>query len=188
MEYTTTLTREKAWEILNQYNQEPFHLRHAQVVEGIMRYFARELGYEEQEEYWGIVGLLHDIDYETYPEEHCVKCVELLREHGVEEQVIRSVVSHGHQILVDMPPEHEMEKVLYTVDELSGILGAAARLRPSGSVSDMSVKSAKKKFKQDSFAGGCSRETILAGMELLGWDLNYLLEQTIFAMREDPEN
>lgn len=182
------ITREEAWNLLNEFNKEPFHIYHGEVVEGIMKYFARELGYGEEEEFWGIVGLLHDLDYELYPEQHCIKEQEIMRERGIDEKIIHAVASHGYGLVVDVKPEHEMEKVLFAVDELSGLLGAAAKMRPSQSVQDMELKSAKKKFKDKTFAAGCSREVIKKGAEMLGWELDNLINKTIIAMREDPRN
>lgn len=179
----TQITREQALELLKKYNKEQFHIQHALTVEGIMKWFAKELGYGEDEEYWGIVGLLHDIDFELYPEEHCIKAPELLREGGVGEGVIHAVCSHGYGLTVDIKPEHEMEKVLFAVDELSGLIGAAALMRPSKSVQDMELKSLKKKYKTTSFAAGCSREVIEKGTEMLGYELDDLLQKTIYAMR-----
>ncbi len=182
------ITREEAWNLLNEFNKEPFHIYHGEVVEGIMKYFARKLGYGEEEEFWGIVGLLHDLDYELYPEQHCIKEQEIMRERGIDEKIIHAVASHGYGLVVDVKPEHEMEKVLFAVDELSGLLGAAAKMRPSQSVQDMELKSAKKKFKDKTFAAGCSREVIKKGAEMLGWELDDLINKTIIAMREDPRN
>ena len=180
------MNREEAWNLLRQYNKESFHLRHALTVEGIMRYFAKELGYADQEEYWGIVGLLHDLDFELYPEEHCVKSQELMREHGVDESIIRSTASHGLGLTAaNIEPEHQMEKVLFAIDELSGLIGAAALMRPSKSVQDMELKSLKKKFKDKHFAAGCSRDVIKQGADILGWPLDELMEKTIAAMRVD---
>lgn len=180
------MNREEAWNLLRQYNKESFHLRHALTVEGIMRYFAKELGYADQEEYWGIVGLLHDLDFELYPEEHCVKSQELMREHGVDENIIRSTASHGWVLTAaNIEPEHQMEKVLFAIDELSGLIGAAALMRPSKSVQDMELKSLKKKFKDKHFAAGCSRDVIKQGADILGWPLDELMEKTIAAMRVD---
>lgn len=180
------ITREEAWNLLTQYNKESFHLRHALTVEGIMRYFARELGYGEQEEYWGIVGLLHDLDFEQYPEQHCVKSQELMRQHGVDESIIRATASHGYGLTgADIKPEHQMEKVLFATDELSGLIGAAALMRPSKSVQDMELKSLKKKFKDKKFAAGCNRDVIKNGADDLGWTLDVLMEKTIEAMRVD---
>lgn len=177
------MTREAAWELLTKYNQDPFHLKHAETVEGVMRYFARELGYGEEEDFWGIVGLLHDLDFELWPEQHCVKEQELMREAGVDERTIHAAASHGYGMTVDVKPEHEMEKVLFACDELTGLIGAAALMRPSRSVQDMEVKSLKKKFKDKKFAAGCSRDVIAKGAEMLGWDLDTLFERTILAMR-----
>lgn len=180
------MNREEAWNLLRQYNKESFHLRHALTVEGIMRYFAKELGYADQEEYWGIVGLLHDLDFELYPEEHCVKSQELMREHGVDENIIRSTASHGWGLTAaNIEPEHQMEKVLFAIDELSGLIGATALMRPSKSVQDMELKSLKKKFKDKHFAAGCSRDVIKQGADILGWPLDELMEKTIAAMRVD---
>lgn len=182
------ITREEAWNLLNEFNKEPFHIRHAEVVEGIMRYFAKELGYGEDEEFWGIVGLLHDLDFEQYPEQHCIKEQEIMRERGIDEKIIHAVASHGYGLVANVKPEHEMEKVLFAVDELSGLLGAAAKMRPSKSVKDMELKSAKKKFKDKAFAAGCSRDVIRKGAEMLGWELDDLISKTIIAMKEDPQN
>lgn len=176
------ITREEAVELLKKYNKEPFHIQHGLTVEKTMRFLARELGYGE-EDYWGLVGLLHDIDFEMYPEEHCVKAPELLREAGVGEDMIHSVCSHGYGICCDVKPEHEMEKVLFAVDELTGLIGAAALMRPSRSVMDMEVSSIKKKFKDKRFAAGCSRDTIRTGAENLGWELNELFEKALRAMQ-----
>ena len=181
------IAREDALALLKRYNQDPFHLQHAFTVEAVMKWYANELGYAE--EYWGIVGLLHDIDFEQYPEEHCLKAPELLREGGVGEDIIHSVVSHGYGITIgcgvtlDVAPEHEMEKVLFAADELTGLIWSAALMRPSKSVMDMEVKSLKKKFKDKKFAAGCSRDVIRQGAENLGWELDELFEKTILAMR-----
>ncbi len=177
-------TRQQAWELLRQYNTEPFHLRHAVTVEQVMGWYAVELGYGQEKEFWSVVGLLHDVDYERWPEEHCVKCCQLMREAGVDEDTIHAVVSHGWGHQVDIKPEHEMEKVLYACDELTGLIGAAALMRPSKSVSDMELKSLKKKFKDKKFAAGCSRDVIARGAELLGWELDTLLERTLRAMQD----
>lgn len=177
------ITREQAFELLQKYNKDPFHIRHALTVEGVMKWYARELGYEEDAEYWGIVGLLHDIDFEQYPDAHCIKAPELLREGGVGEDIIHAVCSHGYELTVDIKPEHEMEKVLYAVDELTGLIWAAALIRPSKSVQDMELKSVKKKYKTASFAAGCSREVIERGVEMMGWELDKLIQDTIYAMR-----
>ncbi len=177
------ITRDEAWELLKEYNREHFHLKHAIILEGVMRYFARELGYGDEEELWGIVGLLHDLDFEMYPQEHCIKEQEIMRERGVDERIIRAAASHGYSLTVDIKPEHEMEKVLYAVDELTGLIGAVAIMRPSKSVKDLELKSVKKKFKTPNFAAGCSREVIERGAEMLGWELDDLIEKTILAMR-----
>ncbi len=177
------ISREEALALLQKYNKEPFHIQHGLTVEGAMRWYANELGYGEEEDYWGIVGLLHDIDFELYPEEHCVKAPELLREAGVGEDMIYSICSHGYGICCELEPKHEMEKVLFAADELTGLIGAAARMRPSKSVMDMEVSSLKKKFKDKRFAAGCSRDVIRQGAERLGWELNDLFEKTILAMR-----
>ncbi len=172
---------DKAWKLLRKYNNDEFHLRHALTVEGVMKWYANELGYDP--EYWGTVGLLHDIDFEQYPEEHCIKAPDLLREGGFGDDIIHAVCSHGYELTVDIKPEHEMEKVLYATDELTGLVWAAAEMRPSKSVQDMELKSLKKKYKSKNFAAGCSRAVIERGAELLGWDLNDLLQKTILAMR-----
>lgn len=177
------LKREDALELLRKYNKDTFHIYHGLIVEGTMRWFAKELGYGEDEDYWGITGLLHDIDFELYPEEHCQKAPELLREGGCGEDMIYSICSHGYKICCDIEPKHEMEKVLYTIDELTGLIGAAAKMRPSKSVTDMTLKSLKKKFKDKRFAAGCSRDTIIDGAKILGWELDVVLEKTILAMR-----
>ena len=179
------MTREEAWQLLTTYNKEPFHLRHAITVEHVMGWFARELGYGDEEAYWSIVGLLHDLDFERWPEEHCKKSQELMRQAGVDESIIHSTASHGWGLCVDIKPEHEMEKVLYATDELTGLIGAAALMRPSKSVSDMELKSLKKKFKDKKFAAGCSRDVIASGAELLGWELDELLERTLKAMQSE---
>ena len=181
----TVLTREQAWELLTKYNKDPFHLRHALTVEGIMRYFARELDYGDQENFWGNVGLLHDLDFELYPEEHCIKSQELMREAGLSEDIVHATASHGYAIAVDIKPEHEMEKILYACDELTGLIGACALMRPSKSVQDMELKSVKKKYKALNFAAGCSRPVIERGAEMLGWSLDDLITKTILAMRVD---
>ena len=181
----SSITRDQAYELLTQYNHEPFHIQHALTVEGVMRWYANELGHGDEAGFWAIVGLLHDIDFELYPEQHCQKAPELLRAGGVSEEMIRAIVSHGWGICSDVKPELEMEKVLFAADELTGLIGAAARMRPSKSVGDMELSSLKKKFKDKKFAAGCSRDVIRQGAELLGWDLDRLLEQTILAMRPD---
>lgn len=184
------ISREAALELLKKYNKDPFHLQHALTVEAVMKWYAKELGYGEEADFWGIVGLLHDIDFECYPEEHCIKAPELLTEGGVSEDIIHGVVSHGYGITVDVAPEHEMEKVLFAADELTGLIWAAALMRPSKSTKDMELKSLKKKYKSKGFAAGCSREVIERGAEMLGWDLDKLLNMTLEAMRatEDEIN
>ena len=179
----TTIDRQAAWNLLRQYNTDRFHLQHAFTVEGTMRWYAQELGYGDEADYWGIVGLLHDIDFEQYPDQHCIKAPELLRAGGVGEDVIHAVCSHGYKLTVDVKPEHEMEKVLFAADELTGLLGAIALMRPSKSVQDLEVKSVRKKFKAVNFAAGCSRDVIRQGAEMLGWELDKLFEMTILAMR-----
>ena len=181
------LTRDEAWALLTEYNQDYFHLKHALTVEGVMRYFARELGYGDEENFWGIVGLLHDLDFEQYPEQHCVKSQEIMRERGVDERIIHATASHGYLLGVDIKPEHEMEKVLYATDELTGLIGAVALMRPSKSVQDLELKSVKKKYKNAKFAAGCSRAVIERGAEMLGWDLDTLISRTILAMRSCEE-
>mgnify|MGYP000655165581 CR=1 FL=1 len=177
------ITREEAYDLLKKYNKDPFHIQHALTVENVMKWYAEELGFGADAEYWGIVGLLHDIDFELYPEEHCIKAPELLREGGVGEDIIHGVVSHGYGITVDVAPEHEMEKVLFAADELTGLIWAAAKMRPSKSTKDMEVSSLKKKFKDKKFAAGCSRDVITKGAGNLGWELPKLMEMTILAMR-----
>jgi len=180
-----TFTREQAWKLLTQYNKEPFHLRHAITVEHVMGWYARELGYGEEAEFWSQVGLLHDLDFEMWPEEHCIKSQELMLQAGLDEALIRAAASHGWGHRVDVKPEHEMEKVLYACDELTGLIGAAALMRPSKSVSDMELKSLKKKFKDKKFAAGCSRDVIAQGAQMLGWELDDLLEKTLKAMQDE---
>lgn len=184
------ITREAALKLLQKYNKEEFHILHALTVEGVMRYFAKELGYGDEEEFWGLCGLLHDVDFEMYPEEHCQRAPELLKEIDAEEALIHAVCSHGYGICSQVEPVHEMEKILFATDELTGLIGAAARMRPSKSVMDMELSSLKKKYKDKRFAAGCSREIIITGAERLGWELDKLLEQTIYAMRscEEPVN
>ncbi|MDD6648193.1 MAG: hydrolase [Firmicutes bacterium] len=177
-------TRDEAMELLKEYNTDPFHIKHALIVEGVMKYFARKLGYGDEEEFWGLVGLLHDLDFEKYPEQHCIKGQELMRERGLDERIVRATASHGYGITVDIKPEHEMEKVLYATDELTGLIGAVAIMRPSKSVDDLELKSVKKKYKNAKFAAGCSREVIEKGAEMLGWTLDDLISDTIIAMRE----
>ncbi len=179
----SNLTREEALALLKKYNKEPFHIQHALTVEGVMRWYAQEMGYGQEADFWAQAGLLHDIDFELYPQEHCVKAPMLLREGGAGEDIIHAVCSHGYGICCDVKPEHEMEKILFAADELTGLIGAAALMRPSKSVMDMEVSSVKKKFKDKRFAAGCSRDIIRQGAENLGWDLDTLFERTILAMR-----
>lgn len=181
------LTYESAFSLLRKYNQEPFHLRHAMTVAAVMARYADALGYGEERDFWGVVGLLHDIDFERYPEEHCKKCLEILRERGLPERLVRAVACHGYGLCSDIAPEHEMEKVLYAADELTGLIGAAGKMRPSGSIQDMELKSLKKKYKSPAFAAGCSREVIANGAQMLGWDLDRLLSDTLEHMKPDEE-
>ena len=176
------MNREEAVKLLKKYNKEEFHIRHAYTVEQVMRYFANK--YEEDEEFWGIVGLLHDVDYEMYPNEHCKKAPELLKEINCDDKLIHAVCSHGYGICSDIKPEHQMEKILFATDELTGLIWAAAKMRPSQSTKDMELKSLKKKFKDKKFAAGCSREIIIQGAEQLNWELDTLLEETLIAMQE----
>ena len=178
------MTREEAFELLKKYNSDPFHIRHAITVEAVMKWFAKDQGYGDEADYWGLVGLLHDIDFELYPDQHCIKAPELLRAGGVPEDIIHGVVSHGYGITVDVKPEHQMEKILFASDELTGLIWAAALMRPSKSTKDMELKSLKKKYKSKGFAAGCSREVIARGAEMLGWDLNELLQKTLTAMQD----
>lgn len=178
----TKVTREQALALLKKYNQEPFHIQHALTVEAVMRWYAKELGYGD-EDFWGLCGLLHDVDYEKYPEEHCRKAPELLAEIDAEDALVHAVCSHGYGICSDMKPEYEMEKVLFAADELTGLIGAAARMRPSRSCTDMELSSLKKKFKDKRFAAGCSRDIIRTGAEQLGWELDRLLDMTLSAMK-----
>ena len=182
----TTLTRDDAWALLTEYNKDPFHLEHAQIVEQTMRYFADKLGYGDEQDFWGIVGLLHDLDFEQFPDQHCIKEQEILRDRGIDERIIHATASHGYAITVDIQPEHEMEKILYATDELTGLIGAVALMRPSQSVQDLTLKSVKKKYKSKNFAAGCSREVIERGADMLGWTLDDLMEQTIAAMQASP--
>lgn len=179
------LTYESAFSLLREYNQEPFHLRHAITVAAVMARYADALGYGDERDFWGIVGLLHDIDFERYPQEHCQKCKEILRQRGVDERIVRATASHGYGLVSDIRPEHEMEKVLYAADELTGLIGAAGKMRPSGSIQDMELKSLRKKFKSPAFAAGCSREVISNGAALLGWELDKLLLDTLEHMKLD---
>ena len=177
------LTREQGLALLMKYNKEPFHIQHALTVEGVMRWYAGELGYGEEADFWAMCGLLHDVDFEQYPEEHCKKAPELLAEVNASPQLVHAVCSHGYGLCSDVAPEHPMEKVMYTVDELTGLIGAAARMRPSKSVMDMELSSLKKKFKDKKFAAGCSRDVIRDGAGRLGWTLDEVLDKTILAMR-----
>ncbi len=177
------ITREAAWELLRKYNKDAFHLQHALTVEGVMRWFSQELGFAGEVDFWGLVGLLHDIDFEQFPDQHCIKAPELLRNGGVGEQMIHAICSHAYGMHVDVKPEHLMEKVLFATDELTGLIWAAALMRPSKSVQDMELKSLKKKYKSKGFAAGCSREVIEQGAEMLGWSLDEVLQKTLDAMR-----
>lgn len=179
------MKREDALELLKKYNKEPFHILHAYTVEEVMRYFAKELG--EDEDFWGIVGLLHDVDFEQYPEEHCKKAPELLKEINAPEEMVHAICSHGYGICVEIEPKHIMEKVLFATDELTGLIWATAKMRPSKSTKDMELSSLKKKFKDKKFAAGCSREVITKGAQMLGWELDELLEKTILAMRASED-
>ncbi len=182
------ITRDKAFKLLKKYNKDPFHIRHAITVEAVMKWYANDLGYSDEAEYWGIVGLLHDIDFEQFPQQHCIKAPELLREASVGEDIIHSVCSHGYGITIDIKPEHEMEKVLFASDELTGLIWAAALMRPSKSTKDMELKSLKKKYKSKGFAAGCNRDIIEQGAGMLGWDLSVLLEKTLKAMQESEDS
>lgn len=177
------MDRNTAIETLRKYNSVPFHIRHAYTVEGTMRWFANDQGYGDEADFWATVGLLHDVDFEMWPDEHCVKAPELLREAGFDDRFIHAVCSHGYGICSDVVPEHQMEKILFAADELTGLIWAAAKMRPSKSVMDMDVSSIKKKFKDKKFAAGCSRDIIKAGAENLGWELNDLFEKTLEAMK-----
>lgn len=179
-------TPEEAWNLLCEYNQGEFHRKHARIVGDVLRWYAERLGYGDEAAFWEAVGILHDLDFELWPDQHCIKEQELLRQRDIDERLIHAVASHGYGLTVDVEPEHQMEKVLYAADELTGLIGAVALMRPSKSVSDMEVKSVKKKYKDKKFAAGCSREVIERGAAMLGWDLNVLIEQTIQAMRSSP--
>jgi len=182
---TKDINREEAWELLNKYNKEDFHLRHAEIVEGVMRYFAVELAAGE-EDFWGIAGLLHDLDFEMYPDQHCIKSQEIMRDEGLDERLIHATASHGFSITVSVEPVEMMEKVLFAADELTGLIGAVALMRPSKSVQDLELKSVKKKYKTVNFAAGCSRDVIQRGADMLGWDIDDLITRTILAMRTIP--
>ena len=177
------LTKEEAWALLREYNEGEFHLRHAKTVGCVMRYFALAEGYADEADFWETVGILHDLDFEKYPEEHCVKSQEIMRERGLDERLIRATASHGYGITVDIKPEHQMEKILFAVDELTGLIGAAALMRPSKSVSDMELKSLKKKYKDKKFAAGVDRTVVEQGAAMLGWELDELLQKTLDAMK-----
>lgn len=179
------MTYDEAFALLRKYNSEPFHITHALTVSNVMRRMANELGYGDEADFWAIVGLLHDIDFEQWPNEHCKKCVELLQAGGADERLTHAVVCHGYGLCVDVKPEHEMEKVLFACDELTGLIGACAKMRPSGSITDMDLKSLKKKYKSKGFAAGCSREVIAQGAEMLGWELDDLLSRTLEVMKPD---
>ena len=181
------MTYDEAFALLREYNSEPFHITHALTVSNVMRRMADELGYGDEADFWAVVGLLHDIDFERWPTEHCKKCVELLREGGADDRLIHAVVCHGYGLCVDVKPEHEMEKVLFACDELTGLIWAAALMRPSKSTKDMELKSLKKKYKDKKFAAGCSRDVIARGAEQLGWELDTLLSKTLQAMAETED-
>ncbi|MBS5270734.1 MAG: hydrolase [Veillonella sp.] len=185
--HTPSLTRENALALLKTYNKEPFHIQHALTVEAVMRWYANELGFGEEADYWAQVGLLHDVDFEMYPEEHCVKAQELLKEAGVADDEIYSICCHGYGICIDWEPKELMENVLYAADELTGLIGAAALMRPSKSTKDMELKSLKKKFKDKKFAAGCSRDVIKNGADRLGWELDELLIKTLAAMQASED-
>lgn len=182
----TAITRSQALALLQKYNQEPFHILHGLTVEGVMRYFAQETG--EDPDFWGIVGLLHDVDFERWPEKHCLEAPRLLAEINAEPEMVHAICSHGYGICCDVEPTEQMEKILFAADELTGLIGAAAKMRPSKSVSDMEVSSLKKKFKDKKFAAGCSRDVIRQGAERLGWTVEELMEKTILAMRSCEES
>ncbi|MCL2742742.1 MAG: hydrolase [Planctomycetaceae bacterium] len=180
---TKILSRCEAGELLREFNKDPFHIHHAEVVEGVMKYFAVKEGFAAEAEFWGIVGLLHDLDFEQFPQEHCIKTQEILAERDIDPRIIRAAASHGWGLTVDIKPEHRMEKILFAVDELTGLIGAAALIRPSKSIRDMEVKSIAKKFKTPAFAAGCSREVIKRGAEMCNWTLDELFAETLEAMK-----
>lgn len=182
------LTRERAWNLLTQYNKETFHLQHAETLEAVMFYFARTLGYEDESLFWSLVGLLHDLDFEQFPDQHCVKTQEILEQEDINPELIRAIVSHAYGHLNNTKPEHIMEKVLFATDELTGLIGATVLMRPSKSTLDLKVSSVKKKFKDKRFAAGCSRDVIANGANMLGWELDYLIAETIKAMQEKERN
>ena len=181
------MTYEDAWKLLCEYNKEPFHLQHAKTVACVMEWYAQKLGYGEETEFWKVVGLLHDLDFEQFPEEHCIKSQQIMAEKGVDPAIIHATASHGYGLTVDIKPEHEMEKVLFAADELTGLIWAAALMRPSKSTKDMELKSLKKKYKSKGFAAGCSREVIQRGADQLGWDLAKLLTMTLQAMADSED-
>lgn len=176
-------TPQQAWDLMAEYNEGEFHRKHARIVGDVMRWYAEQLGYGDEADFWEAVGILHDLDFEQYPEQHCIKEQEILRERGIDERIVHATASHGYAITVDIQPEHEMEKVLYAADELTGLIGAAALMRPSKSVQDMEVKSVRKKYKDKKFAAGCSREVIERGADMLGWELTDLIARTLEAMK-----
>lgn len=178
-----TITREEAWSLFTRYNEDTFHLKHAQIVEGVMKYFAAKLGFEDELEFWGNVGLLHDLDFGQFPEAHCIKSQEIMRAEDLDERLIHATASHGYALTVDIEPEHLLEKILYATDELTGLIGAVALMRPSKSVQDLELSSVKKKYKNKAFAAGCSREVIERGAQMLGWTIDELISETILAMR-----
>lgn len=177
------LDKNQAWEMLKEYNKDAFHLKHSQTVAQCMRYFAENEGFADEADFWEIVGMLHDLDFELYPDQHCIKVQEILRDKGLNEKLIHAIASHGYGICCDIIPEAHMEKILFASDELTGLIGAAALMRPSKSVQDMELSSLKKKFKDKKFAAGCNREIIEKGAEMLGWELETLLDKTLQAMR-----
>lgn len=181
---TPGLTRDRAWILLTQYNKEPFHLQHAETLEAVMLYFAHTLGYEDESLFWSLVGLLHDLDFEQFPEQHCVKTQEILEQDNINPELIRAIMSHAYGMRTDVEPKHTMEKILYATDELTGLIGATVLMRPSKSTLDLKVSSVKKKYKDKKFAAGCSRDVIEIGANMLGWELDYLIAETIKAMQE----
>ncbi|TDP51388.1 hydrolase [Aminicella lysinilytica] len=182
------INRDEALELLKKYNKEEFHILHGETVGGCMKWFANDLGHGDEADYWEIVGILHDIDFEMWPDEHCVKAPELLKEAGVPDDMIHAICSHGYGLCCDVKPELEMEKVLFACDELTGLIGAAALMRPSKSCKDMELKSLKKKFKDKHFAAGCDRDVIRQGAEMLGWELDDLMNKTLEAMKALPNS
>lgn len=176
-------TPEEAWTLLCEYNQGEFHQKHGRIVGDVLRWYAEQLGYGSEADFWETVGILHDLDFELWPDQHCIKEQEILRQRDIDERLVHAVASHGYVLTVDIEPKHEMEKVLYAVDELTGLIGAVALMRPSKSVSDMEVKSVRKKYKDKKFAAGCDREVIARGAEMLGWELEKLQAETLEAMQ-----